>query len=142
MSTRIFPSSFVSVGVVSVMSLASVGLASAPINAQVPEAATDLEEYDTTAPTLGYGNTGETVADVQSFLKEQGYYNGAIDGVYGERTREAVRTFQEDRGLFGDGIIGNQTWDAMTDLEAGTEDDFIDRESDLEAGTEDDFGIE
>ncbi|MEQ9551554.1 MAG: hypothetical protein RIM23_18350 [Coleofasciculus sp. G3-WIS-01] len=34
MSTRFFPSSFASVGVVSVISLASIGLAGAPVNAR------------------------------------------------------------------------------------------------------------
>lgn len=148
MSSRFFPSSFVSLGVVSVISLASIGLAGAPVNAQIPDAATDLEEYETQTPILGYGNSGETVADVQSFLREQGYYNGQIDGVYGSETREAVRTFQEDQGLFGDGIIGNQTWDAMTDFESemgnelqGGESGFEETDNELRGG-ESDFEAE
>ncbi len=44
MSTRFLPSSFVSLGVVSVISLASIGLAGAPVNAQASTEAI-LDEY-------------------------------------------------------------------------------------------------
>ncbi|MEQ8752228.1 MAG: peptidoglycan-binding domain-containing protein [Coleofasciculus sp. G1-WW12-02] len=98
---RLRHSSFASLGVVSVISLASIGLAGAPVN-------------------------------------------GQVDGVYGPETREAVRTFQEDQGLFGDGIIGNQTWDAMTDFESeignelqGGESGFEETDNELRGGEAD-----
>jgi len=131
MSTRFFPSSFVSLGVVSVISLASVGLADAPVNAQ-----TSLNEYDVTAPTLGYGDTGEAVVDVQTFLQNQGYYESDVDGVYGSRTGAAVSEFQEDQGLFRDGIVGRQTWDAMLGSESATEEEVVEEESTFEVETE------
>jgi hypothetical protein len=134
MSTRFFPSSFVSVGVVSVISLASVGLAGAPVNAQA-----SLNEYDVTAPTLGYGDTGEAVADVQNFLQNQGYNPGEVDGVYGSRTGAAVSEFQEDQGLFRDGIVGRQTWDAMLGSESATENEVVEEESTFEVETEDEL---
>ncbi|MFP4102535.1 peptidoglycan-binding domain-containing protein [Coleofasciculus sp.] len=141
MSTRFFSSSFVSLGVVSVISLASIGLAGAPVNAQASAEAI-LDEYDVTAPTLGYGDTGEAVADVQNFLQNQGYYQSEVDGVYGSRTGTAVREFQEDQGLFADGIVGRQTWNAMLNFEAETEDTFIEEESDFESETDLDLGVE
>ena len=36
---------------------------------------------------------------VQSVLKGLGYYTGTIDGMYGERTDDAVRRFQRDNGF-------------------------------------------
>ena len=89
-----------------------------------------------TAPTLGYGDTGEAVTDVQNFLQNQGYYQSEVDGVYGSRTGTAVREFQEDQGLFADGIVGRQTWNAMLNFEAETEDTFIEEESDFESETD------
>jgi len=138
MSTRFFSSSFVSLGVVSVISLASVGLAGVPVNAQASTEAI-LDEYDVTAPTLGYGDTGEAVADVQNFLQNQGYNPGEVDGVYGSRTGTAVREFQEDQGLFADGIVGRQTWDAMLGFESANEGEVVEEESTFELETEDEI---
>jgi len=45
------------------------------------------------------GESGSLAQDVQAELRRQGYYRGRIDGVIGPRTREAIRSFQEDRGL-------------------------------------------
>ena len=42
-------------------------------------------------------------------LKELGYYNGAIDGIFGSQTIQAVKNFQRDYGLTVDGIVGRNT---------------------------------
>ena len=42
---------------------------------------------------------GPPVADVQHLLAARGYYNGAVDGIAGRRTRAAIRRFQRDAGL-------------------------------------------
>lgn len=47
---------------------------------------------------------------LQKSLKAAGYYNGAIDGKLGNRTKAAVSKFQRDNGLNGDGIVGEKTW--------------------------------
>lgn len=39
------------------------------------------------------------IARVQDALSTSGYYDGAIDGAYGPKTREAIEAFQADRGL-------------------------------------------
>ena len=39
---------------------------------------------------------GPDVEEVQSILSRLGYYDGAIDGIYGEHTRDAVIAFQRD----------------------------------------------
>ena len=59
------------------------------------------------------GSTGSVVTQIQQKLSDWGYYNGAIDGVYGSRTEAAVRYFQEKNGLAVDGKAGTQTLRAM-----------------------------
>ncbi|MBE7074107.1 MAG: spore cortex-lytic enzyme [Clostridiales bacterium] len=50
---------------------------------------------------------------IQTKLKRWGYYTGAIDGIYGPKTKEAVRYFQRKNGLAVDGIVGPKTAAAM-----------------------------
>ena len=59
------------------------------------------------------GSTGEVVAQIQTRLKNWGYYFGVVDGVYGSKTEEAVRYFQRRNGLAVDGQVGNQTLAAL-----------------------------
>ncbi len=60
-----------------------------------------------------YGSSGSEVTQIQTKLKRWGYYNGAIDGVYGSRTLSAVKYFQRKNGLTADGIAGTATLKAM-----------------------------
>lgn len=50
---------------------------------------------------------------VQTKLKNWGYYKGSVDGIYGPKTREAVKYFQRKNGLVVDGIVGKKTAAAM-----------------------------
>ncbi|MBQ8909292.1 MAG: spore cortex-lytic enzyme [Clostridia bacterium] len=50
---------------------------------------------------------------IQTKLKRWGYYSGAVDGIYGNQTRKAVRYFQSKNGLAVDGIVGPKTAAAM-----------------------------
>lgn len=59
------------------------------------------------------GSTGSEVSQIQSRLKEWGYYNGAIDGIYGTATKNAVVKFQKANGLTADGIVGSKTLAAI-----------------------------
>lgn len=66
--------------------------------------------YDTGANALSkYGSSGNEVIQIQQKLSNLGYYNGAIDGVYGTQTKNAVIQFQKDCGLTVDGIAGSKT---------------------------------
>ena len=59
------------------------------------------------------GNKGATVRTIQKKLKNWGYYNGEVDGIFGAKTKEAVKYFQRKNGLKVDGIVGNQTLAAL-----------------------------
>jgi len=47
---------------------------------------------------------------IQSALKNAGYYDGSIDGKLGRKTRKAVRSFQKANNLPVDGRVGKNTW--------------------------------
>ncbi|MEA5570013.1 peptidoglycan-binding protein [Calothrix sp. UHCC 0171] len=55
------------------------------------------------------GNSGSKVKELQTQLKQLGFYNGEIDGGYGAGTRAAVTKFQSVNGLDADGIFKNTT---------------------------------
>ncbi len=55
------------------------------------------------------GSRGDEVRRIQTKLKQLGYYNGVIDGIYGTLTRKAVISFQRSCGLTADGIAGPKT---------------------------------
>ena len=59
------------------------------------------------------GSTGSQVSEIQSRLKKWGYYNGAVDGIFGTQTRNAVIKFQKKNGLTPDGIVGSKTLAAL-----------------------------
>ncbi len=56
---------------------------------------------------------GEDVKTVQEILKKLGYNPGPVDGWYGQKTENAVICFQEEHNLYGDGIIGPNTWQSL-----------------------------
>ncbi|SHH29034.1 spore cortex-lytic enzyme [Clostridium grantii] len=60
-----------------------------------------------------YGSRGDEVKQIQTKLKNWGYYFDGIDGIYGYKTYTAVKYFQSKNGLTSDGIAGNQTLAAM-----------------------------
>lgn len=55
------------------------------------------------------GSRGTEVRNIQTRLKNWGYYTGAVDGIYGTATRNAVIKFQKANGLTADGIAGPKT---------------------------------
>lgn len=60
-----------------------------------------------------YGSRGDEVKQIQTKLKNWGYYNGSVDGIYGSKTVEAVKYFQRKNGLTADGVAGSKTLSAM-----------------------------
>jgi len=65
--------------------------------------------YD--GPIYGYNGLApdRVIVDVQSQLQRDGYYDGAVDGVLGPMTREAIAAFQADNGLAVTSVIDEPT---------------------------------
>lgn len=59
------------------------------------------------------GSQGEEVRQIQTVLQNQGYFDGKIDGIFGEQTLKAVKSFQNNNGLTADGIVGSKTLAAL-----------------------------
>lgn len=67
-------------------------------------------------PLLREGNRGAYVTFLQQLLESNLYPVGGIDGIFGSRTLSAVRSFQSANNLTVDGLVGNNTWNALTNL--------------------------
>jgi len=50
---------------------------------------------------------------IQTALKNAGFYDGPIDGKIGKNSKKAIRAFQEANGLAADGMVGNKTWSKL-----------------------------
>lgn len=70
------------------------------------------------------GSNGQTVREIQTRLKNWGYYSGDVDGIYGSATENAVKKFQKKNGLSADGQAGSATLTALgitpTDKDSGS----------------------
>lgn len=71
-----------------------------------------------TSSVLKQGDIGISVNKMQAYLnvfQERGLIQtrNLQDGVYGTRTMQSVSEFQRFAGLPVDGVIGNNTWDAI-----------------------------
>ena len=51
-----------------------------------------------------------SVKEIQSALKNAGFYTGAVDGKIGPASKKAIEEFQKAKGLKADGKVGPKTW--------------------------------
>ena len=65
------------------------------------------------ALTYKQGATGSVVTQIQTKLRNWGYYSGSVDGIYGSKTVSAVKYFQRSNGLTADGKCGPKTLAAL-----------------------------
>ncbi len=100
----------------------ALSFATLALSLTVAGAATDKKEVLPTAvnaeqvasaAVLRQGAKGSEVKEVQRRLKNWGYYNGSVDGVFGAGTRSAVIAFQKKNGLKADGVVGKATYKAL-----------------------------
>jgi len=57
--------------------------------------------------------------EIQTCLKNAGFYNGKTDGVKGRGTKKAIKSFQKANGLRADGVVGAKTWELLSKYAAG-----------------------
>ena len=65
-------------------------------------------------PVVRQGSKGVYVCNLQDALNTIGSYSIGVDGIFGQKTLDAVRAFQRTNGLFADGIVGCSTWTELT----------------------------
>jgi peptidoglycan hydrolase-like protein with peptidoglycan-binding domain len=80
-----------------------------------------LDLADKSDPTLEEGAHRVAVRGLQRMLLTRDYEPGEIDGRFGPKTKAAVQAFQSDHGLDVDGIVGPKTWDALREVDAGSD---------------------
>jgi hypothetical protein len=71
-------------------------------------------------PLIKRGSISTYVLIAQDDLNTLGYSTGGLDGIFGARTQEAVRSYQRRVGLTADGIVGCNTWRALQEAVVGT----------------------
>lgn len=62
---------------------------------------------------LQKGSKGDAVKQLQQRLKDLKYLSGSADGAFGNGTKSAVAAFQAAAGLTDDGIVTEETWNAL-----------------------------
>ena len=95
------------------LSLLTVFFAGFAIFNHKVESAYAQETVSTFLAVYKQGSRGATVKTIQQKLKRWGYYTGSVDGIFGTKTKEAVRYFQRKNGLKVDGIVGPATLKAL-----------------------------
>ena len=74
---------------------------------------------------ISLGDRGEKVTILQYFLSVLSAFDPyippvTVDGVFGQRTEDAVVAFQKINGLTPDGVVGDVTWNAIYSQFRGT----------------------
>ena len=93
------------------LAVAAVGTATAVFN--IAYTNDEISTPFVQTAVLRQGASGGEVKELQRRLKEWGYYNGAVDGIYGKGTVAAVKAFQKKNGLTADGVAGIETYKAL-----------------------------
>lgn len=76
----------------------------------IPHEKTDFDNQATlVATSISWGSRGDEVKTIQTKLKNWGYFDGKVDGVYGEATYRGIMKFQKKHGIKQDGIVGGTT---------------------------------
>lgn len=78
------------------------------------------KELLTYTELLKQGSRGTNVTLLQNALNSLGFPVGAIDGIFGLLTKNAVMSFQSDKKLKVDGIVGKATISALNDTFTAT----------------------
>ena len=64
-------------------------------------------------PVANSANKSDSIKNLQQLLSDRGFYGGAIDGISGPMTQEAIILAQKTYGLVADGVAGSLTIAAL-----------------------------
>jgi peptidoglycan hydrolase-like protein with peptidoglycan-binding domain len=70
-------------------------------------------------PVLSEGTKGPAVTRLQQRLQQLGYLNANPTGNFGPLTRDALIAFQQNSGLYANGITDQQTWNRLLNSSVG-----------------------
>lgn len=78
--------------------------------AAVSTAQTALSAESNLEPLPPGGPYKPSVNEIQTALKNAGYYTGTVDGKTGPMTKKSIEEFQKANNLKADGVVGAKTW--------------------------------
>lgn len=73
-----------------------------------------------TYAAISYGSKGDRVKSLQQALITLGFLKGSPDGVFGSKTKKAVKAFQKSKKLTADGVAGKKTLTAIQTALSGS----------------------
>jgi len=79
-----------------------------------PPPVADPPPVDVPNVVLRNGSRGSEVENLQQLLLDAGFNPGTPDGIFGSQTESAVQDFQSANNLTSDGIVGPDTWRALS----------------------------
>jgi peptidoglycan hydrolase-like protein with peptidoglycan-binding domain len=84
----------------------------APVTEVTPSApAAAAEQLQPLPPAGPYTPSAK---EIQTALKNAGYYAASIDGKIGPQTKKAIEEFQKANALEADGKVGQKTWAVLS----------------------------
>lgn len=104
------------------ITMESLGTVGSPLPAAPEFKAPEVKILTTSAPAPvkevlplpPQGPYKPTGIEIQTALKNAGFYVGNIDGKIGPKSKKAIEDFQKANGLKADGKVGPKTWEAMS----------------------------
>ncbi|MER6994483.1 L,D-transpeptidase family protein [Streptomyces sp. NPDC000410] len=87
-----------------------------PSGSGSPSAGQTGPSADTAKVLMQEGTENEQVRELQARLRQLGYFHRSPTAFYGSMTSDAVRGFQEKRGLAATGSVDETTWTKLTEM--------------------------
>ena len=98
-------------------SLGTISSSTAP-EVKAPEVKPAVTEITTQVkealPLPPQGPYKPTNIEIQTALKNAGFYSGSVDGKIGPKSKKAIEDFQSANGLKADGKVGPKTWEVLS----------------------------
>jgi len=90
-----------------------------------------LNDLSETIPVSGLST--EVLKDLQDALKQLGYYDGQVDGIYGSKTAKAWANFKQDKYLSDPQLIGKGSAQLLINETASKQHDFSTKQGTIKA---------